>query len=376
MIRLAKPSIDEADIQAISDVLRSGYLVQGAKVEEFENAALEYVNTKFCVAVSNCTTALHLSLLALNVRPGDFVLVTSYSWIATANVIELCGATPIFVDINQKTFNMDPDQLEATLTRLFRNKTISTRIKCIIPVHTFGLMADMQTIMEIANRYHLPVIEDAACAFGARQNEKFAGSFGTLGCFSFHPRKSITTGEGGLISTDDEILANKLKALRNHGFELVDGKSEFTMPGFNYRLTEFQAAFGISQLSKLNRILEARNRIALKYRNLLTSSGTEFQMIQPGFEHVYQSFIVLLPEKKKQKRDEIIQLMKGMGIEAQIGTWHMPMTQYFKSKYNYKPGDFPNTDKVFASSISLPLYESLTDQDLEFVSASLKQIIS
>jgi perosamine synthetase len=376
MIRLGKPSIDESDITAISEVLRTGFLVQGAKVEEFENSAINYINTKFAIAVNNCTTALHLSLLALDIRPGDIVLVTTYSWVATANVIELCGATPVFVDIDPLTFNMDPGFLEDTLARLFANKTVSSRVKCIIPVHTFGLMADMQSIMDIADRYHLPVIEDAACAYSASLNNKYAGSWGTLGCFSFHPRKSITTGEGGMIATNDELLAKKLRALRNHGIELIDGKSEFTMPGFNYRLTEFQAAFGLVQLSKLGRISKTRKQITTKYKDLLAKSGFQFQQINPGYEHVYQSFIVLLPDDKIRKRDEIIRLLKEKGIEVQIGTWHMPLTQYFRMKYHYKSGDFPNTDKVFASSLSLPLHELLTDQDIDSVCSSLLQTIS
>lgn len=367
MIRLGKPSIDQSDIDAMAEVLRTGFLIQGARVAEFETAANNFIQTKHSVAVNNCTTALQLSLLALDVRPGDLVLVTTYSWVSTANVIELCGATPVFVDIVPDTFNMDPGQLEVILSKLFKNKATANRVKAIIPVHTFGLMADMEAINNIAGKYNLPVIEDAACAFGASQNGKHAGSFGTLGCFSFHPRKAITTGEGGLVATDDESIANKLRALRNHGIEMVDGKSEFTMPGFNYRMTEFQAAFGLVQLKKFERITASRKKMAASYKARLSSSGLTFQKINPGFEHVFQSFIVLLPEKVMDRRDDIVRSMREKEIEIQIGTWHMPLTQYYRSRYGYKPGDFPNTDRVFKSSISLPLHEDLTEDEIDQV---------
>jgi dTDP-4-amino-4,6-dideoxygalactose transaminase len=372
MIRLAKPSIDENDINAIANVLRTGFLIQGAKVAEFEKATNGYIQAKHCIAVNNCTTALQLSLLALDVRPGDLVLVTAYSWLSTANVIELCGAIPVFVDINPDTFNMDSKQLEALLTRLKKNRTIYGRVKAVIPVHTFGLMADMFAINEIADRYNLPVIEDAACAFGAKQKGMHAGSIGKLGCFSFHPRKAITTGEGGLVVTDDETLANKIRALRNHGIEMINGKAEFTMPGFNFRMTEFQAAFGLVQLQKFERITNSRKKIAAKYTSCLASSELEFQKVAPEFEHVYQSFITLLPAAIMDRRDEIIQSMKKKDIEVQIGTWHMPLTQYYRTRYGYKDGDFPHTDRVFKTSISLPLHEDLTDQNIELVCHELK----
>jgi perosamine synthetase len=244
MIRLTIPSIEEEDLQAVEDVLKTGFLVQGENVAGFEKSLAEYLKADHAIAVSNGTAALHLSLLSLDVGPGDIVLVTAYSFTATANVIELCGAEPVFVDIQPDTFNMDPDCLRAELNRLMALKETRKRVKAILPVHAFGLMADMGRILAEAGKYGLPVIEDAACALGACLEDKPAGTWGTLGCFSFHPRKAITTGEGGVINTNDPILAKKLRALRNHGLDPDSPTPDFILPGLNYRMTEFQAALG------------------------------------------------------------------------------------------------------------------------------------
>jgi len=253
MIRLTIPSIEEDDLQVAREALASGFLVQGARVAEFEKSIALYVGVKHVVAVSSCTAALHLSLLALDVRAGDLVLVTTYSWPATANVIELCGAQPVFVDIQPDTFNMDPGLLAGTLGKLMATAETARRVKAILPVHTFGQMSDITAIIEVAGKYGIPVIEDAACALGAKWEGRNAGSWGVMGCFSFHPRKAITTGEGGAITTNDDGLARKLRALRNHGLDPEASSSDFIMPGFNYRMTEFQAAFGTSQMKKLDR---------------------------------------------------------------------------------------------------------------------------
>ncbi|MGE5256419.1 MAG: DegT/DnrJ/EryC1/StrS family aminotransferase, partial [Hyphomicrobiales bacterium] len=269
MIRLTIPSIEDDDLKAVQEVLASGFLVQGPRVAAFEKQVAERAGTDFAVAVSNCTAALHLSLLALDIRPGDMVVVTAYSWVATANVIELCGAQPVFVDIQPDTFNMDPAVLESVLKRLMGNRETGRRVKAILPVHAFGLMADMTAIMAIANQYQLPVIEDAACALGASLNERPAGSWGRLGCFSFHPRKAITTGEGGMIVGKDGELIRRLQALRNHGQDPHSLSTDFILPGLNCRMTEFQAALGAAQMKKLDQIIWNRRRLANRYGELL-----------------------------------------------------------------------------------------------------------
>jgi dTDP-4-amino-4,6-dideoxygalactose transaminase len=367
MIRLTVPSIEEDDLQAVREVLISGYLVQGPRVEAFEQAVAKYVGTKYAVAVSNCTAALHLSLLALGIKPGDLVIVPAYSFIATANVIELCGAQPLFVDIQPNTFNMDPNLLEVILKRLMSRKQTGKRVKAVLPVHTFGQLADMPTIIKIASRYELPVVEDAACALGATLEEHQAGTWGIMGCFSFHPRKAITTGEGGIITTNDADLAGILRALRNHGLDPDALPPDSIMPGFNYRMTEFQAALGLTQMIKLDRIIAARRRLAGHYDELLRDNLVDVPAPSRSAGPVYQSYVVLLRERLSRYRDEIIALLKKLDIETNIGTWHMPMTKYFTNRYGYKPGDFPAADKLFARSLALPIYETLLPEQQKFV---------
>ena len=375
MIRLMIPSIEEDDLQSVREVLTSGNLVMGPIVTAFEKAVAEYVGTKYAVAVSSGTAALHLALLTQNVKPRDTVVVTSYSFIATANVIELCGAQPVFVDILPDTFNIDPDSLKKTLKRLMANKDTAHRVKAILPVHTFGQMADMAAILELAQRYSLPVVEDAACALGATLQGRQAGTWGVAGCFSFHPRKAITTGEGGIITINDSALARRLRVLRNHGQDPDASWPEFIMPGYNYRMTEFQAAMGITQMKKLNRIVAARRRLASNYDLLLEGTPFQVPLVAAGNQPVYQSYVVLLPEEAIARRDHIIMGLKDQGIETSIGTWHMPMTTYFRTRYRFKAGDFPVADEVFARSLTLPMYEQLSEHEQEQVVQHLANTI-
>ena len=375
MIRLTIPSIEEDDLQAVREVLASGYLVQGPRVAAFEEAVADYIGTRYAVAVSNCTAALHLALLALDTRPDDLVIVTAYSFIATANVIELCGTQPVFVDIQPDTFNLDPNCLEEVLKRLMASSETARRVKAVLPVHTFGQIANMPAILELAGQYDLPVIEDAACALGATLHGRQAGTWGVMGCFSFHPRKAITTGEGGLITTNDPALAHRLRALRNHGQDPDASSPDFILPGFNYRMTEFQAALGLTQMAKLNRIIAARRRLAAHYDELLRGTSLEAPAVASGGQPVYQSYVVLLPERVAARRAEIITRLKEQGIETTVGTWHMPMTTYFRSRYGYQVGDFPVADQLFARALTLPLYERLSEQKQEEVVQRLREAI-
>lgn len=367
MVRLTVPSIEEDDLQAVREALATGYLVQGARVAAFEDAVARYTGCRFAVAVSNCTAALHLTLLALGVRPGDLVVVTTYSWPATANVIELCGAQPVFVDIRPDTFDLDPACLEQVLKRLVGNAETARRVKAVLPVHVFGQMADMQAIVDLTGRYGLAVVEDAACALGAALHGRQAGTWGTAGCYSFHPRKAITTGEGGVIVTDQPELARHLRALRNHGLDPESALPRFILPGLNCRMTEFQAALGLTQMAKLERVIAARRRLASHYDRLLADAPLTRPVVGPGQEPVYQSYVVLLPESVAPRRAALIERLKAEGIETTIGTWHMPLIEYFRSRYGYRPGDFTVTDQVFARSLTLPLYEWLSESDQEQV---------
>jgi dTDP-4-amino-4,6-dideoxygalactose transaminase len=371
MIRLTIPSIEEDDLQAVREVLESGYLVQGPRVAAFEQAVAEYVGTQYAVAVSSCTAALHLALLALDVQAGDLVVVTAYSWPATANVIELCGAQPVFVDIQPDTFNLDPNCLEVTLQRLTANTETARRVKAILPVHTFGQMADMPAIVELAGRFDLPVIEDAACALGATLHGRKAGTWGVMGCFSFHPRKAITTGEGGIITTNDAYLVRRLQTLRNHGQDPDASSTDFVLPGFNYRMTEFQAALGLTQMAKLDDIIAARRRLAARYDEMLVETRIQSPLIDEGSHPVYQSYVVLLPEQASDGCQVLVKYLREKDVEITIGTYHIPMVTYFRSRYGYRPGDFTVTDSVFARSVTLPLHTKMMTCEQQAAVATL-----
>lgn len=376
MIRLTVPSIDEADLSAVRAVLLTGQLVQGPRVAEFERLVADLVGTAHAIAVTNGTAALQMALLALDTRPGDIVVTSAYSWPATANVVELCGAQPVFVDVRSDSFNMDVDALERVLDRLMRAGETARRVRAILPVHAFGQMADMAAIAELANRYGLPIIEDAACALGASFQKRQAGSWGVMGCFSFHPRKAITTGEGGMITTNNPEIARRLRALRNHGQDPEASTPDFVMPGFNNRMTEFQGALGVSQMQKLNRVVEARRKIAARYDALLEGSPLTPPAVASAAFSVYQSYVTSLPVQACATRRELIADLKADGIETAIGTWHMPMITYYRSRYGYRVGDFPGTDAAFERTLTLPLYEGLTETDQEAVVAKVLDRVS
>ena len=366
MIKLAVPSIEEDDLKAVRDTLASGQLVQGKQVAAFESRVAERSGTRHAVAVSNCTAALHLALLALRVNQGDIVLVTAYSWISTANVIELCGARPLFVDIEPDTFNLDPNRLEDKLKSLSSDASKVKRVKAILAADIFGQMADYASIVPMARNHGIPVIEDAACSIGATLSGMPAGAWGAAGCFSFHPRKAVTTGEGGIVATNDDGIARTVRMLRNHGLDPDAAKPDFVIPGYNYRMTEFQAALGQTQMAKLDRILESRKKSAAQYHSLLEGSGFTIPAARRGLEsHVYQSYVVLLPRQAAAAKTEIIQNLKQAGVETTIGTWHMPMTTYYKKRYGFQRGDFPIADDVFERALTLPLFESMTADEQE-----------
>jgi dTDP-4-amino-4,6-dideoxygalactose transaminase len=309
-----------------------------------------------------------LALLALDVGPGDKVGVTTYSWPATANVISLCGAEPVFIEIDAETYNMNPAALAEVLK--------SQPLKAILPVHTFGAMADMPRIMEEADYRGVPVIEDAACALGAQQSDgRRAGALGAIGCFSFHPRKAVTTGEGGVITTDDAALARRMRILRNHGQDPEAAAPDFVMPGYNMRLTEFQAALGLTQMGKVERIIESRRTHARYYDELIGGSSITPQRAPEGTRHVYQSYVALLPRDVAPRRAAVIAALKERGIETTIGTYHIPMTTYFRTRGQFRAGDFPVTDDVAARAISLPMFEGMTQEQQETVVSALDELV-
>lgn len=361
------PDIQESDIEAAAEVLRSGMIVQGVFVEKLENTIASYLNVKHAVAVSNGTASLHIALIALGIGYGDEVIVPALSYIATANVVELVGATPIFVDVSADTFNINVKEIENKIT----NKT-----KCIIPVHEFGLACDISEVLKIAKKYNLKVIEDAACALGATYKGQYAGTFGNAGSFSFHPRKAITGGEGGLIVTNDDSLAQKFRILRNHGICMQNGKMEFVAAGFNYRLTDFQAAMILSQFKRFEQILIYRNELANIYLQelKLVKKITLPTTTPKDRRHTWQSFHLLLEDDIS--RDQLIQRLKKAGIGTNYGAQCIPYQQYFKEKYQHDCGKlFPNAMKAFQHGLVLPLFQKLMPDDIRKVSTTLKKIV-
>ena len=358
-IRLARPAIDTEDEDAVVQVLRSGNLTQGERVAEFEGHLTRLLNTSHAVAVSSGTAALHLALLALGIGRGDIVMASSYSWPATANVIEVCGAQTSFIDIDPTTFNATPATVHQAVERHRRAGDLS-RVRAMIIVHAFGQIADLPAIAAIAHDAGIVVIEDAACALGSEHLGSPAGTWGTLACFSFHPRKAVTTGEGGLVVTRDTALERRLKMLRNHGQDPTSGPNPFVGAGLNYRLTEMQAALGISQLAKLPRLLADRRALAVNYNTMFADTGVITPAVIQGANPNYQSYVVTLPVTSQVERDRAIERMRCAGIETTIGTWHQPLTPYFSARYGHRVGDFPGTDQASAHTMSLPVPPGLS----------------
>lgn len=363
-IPLASPDIKEEDIAEVARVLRTGMLIQGREVEQLEKDIAAYVGVEHCIAVSNGTATMHLILVALGIGPGDEVIVPAFSYIATANVVELVGATPIFVDVSLQTFNLQVEELE---------KAITPRTKAVIPVHEFGLISNISAIKNIADKHGLFVIEDAACALGASENGKMAGSFGIAGSFSLHPRKAISSGEGGLITTNDNRLAEKLRILRNHGISLVNGKMDFVAAGFNYRITDFQAALVKSQLKRLSNILQIKRELAQVYFEEISSPFFQLPTVPEHCVHSWQTFHIVLVDELDQSRT--IEYLKTKGIGTNYGAQCIPYQSYYSSKYGLDCAKlFPNALKAFTHGIALPIYEKLTYEDIKYISATLNKI--
>lgn len=366
MIKLALPDIGEEELSEVKKVFDSKYLVQGDKVEEFENLVKKYLNVKYVIAVTSGTAALHLALVSLNVKSGNEVIVPDFTFPATSNVVELVGASTKFVDIKSESFCIDVDQIE---------KNITQKTKAIIPVHEFGQSADMDKIMYLAKKYNLKIVEDAACALGAEYKGKMAGTIGDIGCFSLHPRKAITTGEGGLVVTNNDELAEKIKILRNHGLSYVNGKPQFVMAGLNYRMTNIQGAIGVAQMKKLRHINKKRMEIAHKYNELLRDmEGITIPEEKSYGKHVWQSYHILLD--KEIDRDLLIKKLKEKGIETNFGAYAVHMQPYYKNKYKYDDINYKNASNAYQQGIVLPLHTGLSKDNLIYIRNTIEVLVN
>jgi perosamine synthetase len=362
-IPLSRPDIFACDIAAASRVLRSGMLIQGKEVLRLENAVAKYIRTDYCSAVSNGTASLHLALIAMGIGPGDEVVVPALSYIATANVVEIVGAKCIFVDTQPRYFNIDESKIE---------QVVGKKTKAIIPVHEFGLCAEMPEIMKIAKKHNLEVIEDAACALGATYKSKLAGSFGHCGSFSLHPRKAITAGEGGLLVTSDHELDLKIKTLRNHGIEPGAMPMNFVAAGFNYRMTDFQAALVCSQFLRLENIIEYKAKLASIYFAEIKHSAVRLPEIPEGAKHTWQTFHVLIDNEKQ--RNKLMIYLKENGIMTNYGAQCIPATTFYKNKYGHKSEiEFPNAYEAYTCGLALPLYGRLKEEQVQFIAKTINK---
>jgi dTDP-4-amino-4,6-dideoxygalactose transaminase len=368
-IPVTKAIFGEEEVEAVRRTLESGWVVQGPRVAEFESAWSTYTAAPYSRATTSCTTALHLALLGIGIQPGDEVIVPAFTWIATANAVEYCGATPIFCDIDLRTFCIDVGQIESKIT---------AKTKAIMPVHQFGLAADMATILSIAARYSLLVIEDCACAAGTYYQGQHVGIFGEIGCFSFHPRKAITTGEGGMLVTRDQRYVRLFEIQRAHGAEINDLARhqansggfilpEFRMLGYNYRMTDIQAAIGIEQLKRLDGILLARRARAERYTQALGRIENLQVPYEPqGYRHGFQSYTLLMQESH-EKRNQVGEQLQQCGIATRQGTHSVPALAYYKSRYALREADYPRAMIADRQSMTLPLYATMTDEEQDYV---------
>lgn len=392
-IPITKVSLSDLEKEEVIKTLNSGWIVQGPKVAEFEREFSKFININYSVAVSSCTTALHLALLLLNVKKGDEVIIPSFTFVATANVVEYANAKPIFADIDIKTFNISID----SILSIIESKKYK-KLKVLIPVNLFGLCAKLDKITEIAKEYNLKVIEDSACGFASYLNGKHSGTFGDIGCFSFHPRKIITTGEGGMLVTNDENIYKRAKKLRNHGAILSDLKrhnlnsfylSNYDEVGYNYRMTDLQASLGLIQLKRAQDILDKRYKIVKKYYNDLSDEKKLLLPYVPNnYIHSYQSFVVLftngysldeiLNKKNKDlvkkiisRKERFINYLSNIGISTRQGTHAVHLLTYYKNKYKIKDIDLYNSFLAHYLTISLPLYD-MTDSEYNYVIENIK----
>ncbi len=370
-IPFAKPYTDEREVEAIAEVIRSGWITQGSKVREFEERVAGYVGAKYAVAVNSCTSALHLTLLLQGVGPGDEVICPSFTCVATPNAIRHVGARPVFAEIDPLTFNLDPEMI-----------AVSTKTKAIMAVHQVGLVADMDPIQEVARQHSLLVVEDAACALGAIYKNKRVGSLGSPSCFSFHPRKVITTGEGGMIATDDEELAERARVFRAHGASISDlvrheacGTIYASYPeiGYNYRMTDMQAAMGIEQMKKLPLLLERRRMVANFYDAALAEvDEVEVPHIPDYGIHSYQSYLIRLwPDVD---RDKLLRSMSERGVSCRHGIAPSHLEPCYRELYGHPT--FPVTEEVSRTTMFLPMYPGMTGDEARYVVDNLKELLA
>jgi dTDP-4-amino-4,6-dideoxygalactose transaminase len=350
-VRLAFPELGEEELAEVAAVLATGQLTMGPKVDEFEALLAEAAGTTHAVAVSSGTAALHVAVLALGIGEGDEVLVPAYTFPATGNVVALAGARPVLVDVDPVTMNIDVEDAA---------RRMSARTKAVLAVHLFGRPARLEELPD------LPVLEDAAGALGAEHRGRPCGSLGVLACFSFHPRKIVTTGEGGAVTTDDAELAERSRSLRHHGWSPSNAYDDMPQPAFNYRISDVLCALGIPQMRRLGDLLAAREAIAAGYAERLAHLDVVLPRADEGDRHGWQAYVLQV-----DRRDEAMAALRAQGIQCQIGTYALHRLGAYRDH-----GSFPGADAAFERSLALPLHGRLTESDLDRVAAALDKVVS
>lgn len=375
---ITAPIFDDEELELVSECLKSGWVTQGELTIRLETLIANYHQVRHAIATTSCTAALHLASLALNLGPGDEVIVPAFTWITSANAAEYVGAKAVFVDVEINSYNIDPVAIEAAIT---------PNTRAIIVVHLFGLAANMDIINNIAKKYSLAVVEDAACAVATTYKGMPVGSIGDIGCFSFHPRKLITTGEGGMVTTNNDDLAMRVRSLRNHGSTGVPSAAEagpagpwtmatFDMLGYNLRLSDIQAAIGVAQFAKLDKILKERREAAYRYSELL---GCVDEIFIPtrGIDvsgHTFQSYVIRI-NKNRELRNTVMLALAAQDIQTRPGTHAVHRLGFYRNKYNFHSEDFPVAAMCEDQSITLPIFPGITIDDQKKVVQIIKQVI-
>jgi perosamine synthetase len=374
-VPIAKPYLDELEAQAAYDTILSGWVTQGPRVEEFEEKFAKYVGSKYAVAVSNCTTALHLSMVVAGIGEGDEVICPSMSYIATANSIKHCGAAPVFAEVQPINYNLVPDHTESLITE---------KTKAIMLVHQLGMPADIDAFRAICNKHNILLIEDAACAIGSSYYENKIGSHSDYVCFSFHPRKVLTTGDGGMITTSNKAIHDKLKLLRQHGMSVNDRVrhnsdkvifEEHVAVGYNYRMTDIQASVGIKQLEKLDTIVKERRKIAIRYHEAFSNIDWIELPIEPdSCISNYQSYCIQLKDNSPISRNDLMQRLLDIGIStrrAVMNSHREPAYEAF-----FPTLSLPISEKLMDNGIIIPLYFPMPEAEIAYVIENVKRYLS
>jgi dTDP-4-amino-4,6-dideoxygalactose transaminase len=355
MLPISRPNIHESDITSCAELIKSGQLVQGEIVSDLERDFSLLHGIEHAIAVANGTAALHLSMLSLGIGKGDEVIVTAYSFVASANAIVLAGATPIFCDTQKLSVNLDTSHIRDLITR---------KTKAILVVHEFGFPVEMQAVIEISKDFRIPLIEDAACALGSRLGLRRLGTFGVMGCFSFHPRKLITSGEGGMIITSNNEIASYLRSMRNHGLDVSSNNRKYSRAGFNYRMSDISASLLKPQLSRVEKIVSDRNGIADKYLSNIINAKIQFPVRIDNATYNWQTFPILL--NNVEEADRFIDFSRVRGFSAIRPAQFIPSEPFFES-LGWESARFFNAKEFHARAVALPMFEMMTDREIELV---------